>query len=372
MIRSTLLLLTFMSCFLASLDAAKLSLFIGTSGANADGIYHTFFHTELKKFTKPTRIAEINSPNFLTLHPNLNCLYAVCRWDKTAGVIGYYISDSQELTEFTRMECPDGMGCHLTVHPTGRFLLTAQYGAGSIALYPMDQSGNLKKPQIIQHEGGSKVFQNRQDRPHPHWTGFSPCGNYALIPDLGLDQIVIYKLVPEEMKLIRHGIAQAKAGSGPRHMRFSKDGKYIYLLNELDLTVSTFSWNPTSGEANPISTIQALSETQKENESFNSAAEILVHPIGPYVYSSNRGHDSVTVYQIKEAGMLELIQVQPIRGAFPRNINLDPAGNWLFACGQHSGTIGAHQINRNTGRLTYAKGAITRVPDPICIVFSPR
>ena len=104
------------------------------------------------------------------------------------------------------MACPDGGGCHIAVHPSGKFLLTAQYGGGSVALFPIDSSGKLDEPTVTEHKGGSKVVERRQQSPHPHWTGFSPDGKYALVPDLGLDQIVIYKVDPKTGKLrYQHG-----------------------------------------------------------------------------------------------------------------------------------------------------------------------
>jgi len=346
----------------------NLSCFIGTTEKEKGGIYQIDFDSANGRFSSARLVAKASKPNFLTLHPHLPKLYAVASWEKSSGVIGYDISIDNNLTEFFRIANPEGPACHIAVHPTGRFLLTAQYGGGSVALFPLDPKGKIGTPIIIEHSGGAKVHGNRQNSPHPHWCGFSPCGKYALVPDLGLDQVVIYKVDQEVLRLVYHGEAIAAPGSGPRHLRFSKDGKLIYLLNELDLSVHTFAWDAKSGRANSVSIVHALTEEIKSKESFNSAAEILVHPSGSYIYSSNRGHDSITVYKTKEAGMLEVIQVQPIRGAFPRNINLDQAGSWLFACGQHSGTISAHGVNQNTGKLTYQKGAITRVPDPSCLI----
>ena len=146
-----------------------------------------------------------------------------------------------------------------------------------------------------------------------------------MIPDLGLDQIVIYKVDPKKPRISKHGVAQSVPGGGPRHMRFSTDGKFIYLLNELSLSVTTFAWDAKKGTAKTTHHHSRHLEKVKAGESFNSAAEILVHPNGQFVYSSNRGHDTVSVYQANpKTGKLKVIQVQPIRGAFPRNINLTP------------------------------------------------
>ena len=269
------------------------------------------------------------------------------------------------------MACPDGGGCHITVHPSGKFLLTAQYGGGSVALFPLDSSGKLGEPTVTEHEGGSKVVERRQQSPHPHWTGFSPDGKYALVPDLGLDRIVIYKVDPSKPAIHPHGVGQSVPGGGPRHMRFSTDGKFIYLLNELTLSVTTFAWDAAKGTAKTLTTEPALSEQVKEGETFNSSAEILVHPNGRFVYSSNRGHDSVSVYRATpKSGKLKVVQVQPVRGPFPRNVNLTPDATWLLAAGADSNTVAAHRIDPKTGKLRYQRGSVVNVPSPICILFA--
>ena len=341
-------------------------------GKGAKGIYRATFDPANEKFTSAVLAAEIGSPGFLAFHPDGDKLYAVGRWAEGAGVIGYNVKANGDLTEFTKMANPDGGGAHIAVHPSGKFLLTAQYGGGSTALFPLDSSGMLQEPTISEHEGGSRVVGRRQDSPHPHWCGFSPDNKYALVPDLGMDQIVIYKIDLDKPSIKKHGVGQSVAGGGPRHMRFSVDGKFMYLLNELSLSVTTFAWDSEAGTAKRLTTTPALSESTKAAESFNSAAEILVHPNGRFVYSSNRGHDTVSVYNANPStGKLEVVQVQPIRGAFPRNINLDPTSTWLLAAGADSNTIAAHKIDPETGKLTYQRGTIINVPSPICILFKP-
>lgn len=362
-----------LSLFLSPLVSADdCILYIGTGGKKAEGIYQTTFDQATGQFSEVCLSARIDSPGFLTLHPKVDILYAVAKWQKKAGVIGYRIGEDGALSEFTREPCPDGMGCHLAVHPSGKFLLTAQYGGGSVAFFPLDDGGNLSVPTIFKHEGGSKVFEKRQESPHPHWCGFSPCGNYALVPDLGLDRIVVYRIDRERKLISPHGKVISSPGGGPRHMKFSTNGKYLYLLNELSLSVESFSWDPNLGSAASISLVKTLTENEKKAESFNSAAEILVHSSGKWVYSSNRGHDSVTAFKTEKDGSLQTIQKQPIRGAFPRNINFSPDGHWLLAAGQDSNTISAHKIDQANGKLTYLRGATINVPNPICLLFKKR
>ncbi|PAW63463.1 MAG: 3-carboxymuconate cyclase [Verrucomicrobiia bacterium Tous-C2TDCM] len=352
------------------LSAENRHVYFGTGGAGAKGIYHATFNAEKGTLTPAKLAHEIGSPGFLAFSPDGKKLYAAATRENVGGVAAYEVAADGSLEFFHFEPTGDGGAAHLSVHPSGKFLLTAQYGGGSISLLPLDAAGKPGTASVIEHEGGSKVVEGRQDSPHPHYVGYSPDGRFALVPDLGIDGIVIYALDPAKPAITKHGFAASVPGGGPRHLKFSKDGKFLYLLNELSLSTTVFSWDVAAGTAKLLSTTPALSEEAKVAESFNSAAEIVVHPSGGHVYSSNRGHDSVTVYQVKEGGeALDVIQVQPVRGAFPRNINLDPSGRWLLAAGADSHTVAVHAVAAETGKLTYQRGAIIQVPAPICIVF---
>ncbi len=293
-------------------QGAVINVYFGTSGKATKGIYGATFDTERGKLSEAKLVAEIGSPGFLALHPDKQKLYAVGTLAGEAMVVGYHIGESGTLTAFTQSPIRDGRGVHIAVHPSGRFLLTAQYRGGSVALFPLDDRGNLSSPAITEHEGGSMVMPSRQDQPHPHYCGYSPDGRFAFVPDLGLDGIVIYRIDPEKPMITRHGFSPSIPGGGPRHMRFSADGRFIYLLNELTLSVTTFLYDKGAGATRQLSTTPALSEEVKAGEVYNSAAEILVHPNGRFVYSSNRGHDSVTAYSADpDSGRLAVTEVEP-------------------------------------------------------------
>jgi len=367
----SLLLIYAALAYTGSATAENWHVYFGTSGDDAKGIYHSAFDRESGRLSGPELAAEINSPGFLAIHPDGDKLYAVAGFPGGPGVAGYRIGGDGALTPINTSPTGDGGGAHIAVHPSGKFLLTAQYGGGSVALFPLDEDGKLGAATLSKHEGGSRVFQGRQDAPHPHWCGFSPDGRFALVPDLGLDGIVIYRVNAGKLMILRHGFAASVPGGGPRHMRFSPDGRFIYLLNELSLSVTTFAWDAEAGTAKLLATVPTLSEEAKAKEAFNSAAEILVHPSGRTVYSSNRGHDTVSVFRADPAtSALELIQLQPVRGAFPRNINLAPGGGWLLAAGADSNTVSVHRVDPQTGELTYQTRGVINVPGPICIVFA--
>ena len=239
-----------------------------------------------------------------------------------------------------------------------------------MAVFPLAADGTLGAAKLIRHQGGSKVVPQRQDSPHPHYTGWSPDGRFALVPDLGLDGIVIYRVNADAASLERHGFAASVPGGGPRHLKFSPDGKFIYLLNELSVSLSTFAWDASAGTAKLLGTVPSISEAAKARETHNSGAEVLMHPSGRFVYFSNRGHDTVTVFRVDPAtGAAEVAQVQPVRGAFPRNINLAPGAGWLLAAGADSNTVSVHKVDAAAGVLTYQTKGVINVPAPICIVF---
>ena len=361
---------TFGFCVASLAAAAPMPVYFGTGGPGAKGIYRATFDPANGKLTAAELAAEIGSPGFLALHPAGDKLYAVANFPGGPGAIGYKIGAKGELAVINSAPTGDGGGAHIAVHPSGKFLLTAQYGGGSVALFPLDAEGKLGAAQVTKHEGGSGVVKPVQTKPHAHWVGFSPDQKFALVPDLGLDGIVIYRIDLAQPALVKHGFAASVPGGGPRHMRFSPDGKFIYLLNELSLSVTTYAWDAAAGSAKLLATVPALSAEAKGKEHFNSAAEILVHPSGRFVYSSNRGHDTVTVYKADPAtSALQVIQVQPVRGAFPHNINFSPDAGWLLAAGADSNTVSVHKVNPSTGELTYQTKGVINVPAPICILF---
>ncbi|MBL8861073.1 MAG: lactonase family protein [Planctomycetes bacterium] len=346
-------------------------VFFGTEGSRARGIHRASFDGESGRLSAAELVAEAGSPGFLALHPALPVLYAVADLTGGPSVAAYRVGPGGALEALGASPIGDGGGVHVAVHPSGRFLLTAQYGRGSVALFPLDAEGRPGAAQLARHAGGSRVVAQRQDAPHPHGCFFAPDGRFALVPDLGLDGVVIYRIDAQAPSIERHGFATSVAGGGPRHLRFTPDGRFIHLLNELALSVTSYAWDAESGSARRLATVATLTEAEKAGESFNSAAEIVVHPSGRFVYTSNRGHDSISVFAADPAsGALERIQVQPIRGAFPRHIALSPDGAWLLAAGAHSDTVSVHRVDPATGRLTYTTRGVVGVPAPICVLFA--
>ena len=362
------------------LNAESIPVLFGTSTGNksgSEGIYASVLETKTGRLQRPARlVAELNGPGFLVRHPQLDVIYAVAsvpgKWD---GIVAAFNLPSggtlEALTPLGTVETGEGKGTHLAVHPGGKFLVTVQYGDGSIVVLPLDEDGRPKAPtQTIQLEDFTPVNPGRQDGPHPHNITFSQCGSYALVPDLGADCTYIYTVEEDTGQLTLHGRAPCAPGAGPRHMKFSNDGRYAYVLNELALTVDLFKWDAGTGTMEQLQTYETVSKATKDAEQENTAAEIRIHPTGKFLYTSNRGNDSISVFKVDTgSGELERIQIMPARVAWPRNFALDASGRFLVCGGQDSSTAGAFLVDPDTGLLTYVRQSSLVVPSPICVLF---
>jgi 6-phosphogluconolactonase len=258
----------------------------------------------------------------------------------------------------------------LAIHPTGRFLYAAN-GGGSICMLPINEDGSLNEASdFVQHEGSS-VNAKRQQGPHAHSANISPNNRSVYIADLGLDKVLIYDLDLDNGKLVPHDPPSVTVapGEGPRHFAFHPNGQYAYLINEIGNTVNTYAYDVETGN---LTELQSITNLPSDFTGTNHTADIHVSPDGKFVYGSNRGHDSITIYAIDEStGQLTLVGHQSTGGQSPRNIALAPDGNHLLAENQGTGTIVSFVINRDTGELT-AAGHEVEVSRPVCLKFLQR
>jgi 6-phosphogluconolactonase len=248
-------------------------------------------------------------------------------------------------------------------------LIAASYGGGYVVSFPIEPDGRTGPPAtFLSHEGPTGPNTGRQDKPHPHSVTISPDNRFAFVADLGLDRIFTYELSPKDGTISPHDPAffRVEPGAGPRHTKFSTDGTTFYVLDELDCTVTSCRYDGGGGTAKPFQRISTLPDGFKEA---NTASEIRVHPNGRFVYSANRGHDSLAVFaRDPQNGDLTRIEVVPCGGNHPRNFNLTPDGAWLLCAHQHSNGLAAFRVNAHTGRLT-AVGKTVPVPTPVCVLF---
>jgi 6-phosphogluconolactonase len=358
-----------------SASAEKVPVWIGMSaptGGEKEGIYRTTLDSETGALSKPELAAEIGAPGFLAVGPKGDRLYAVCRLpDGESGVAVFEISgDGATLRLLNTQPTGDGESCHVAVDPTGRTLFTAQYGTGSVCAFPLKEDGTIGTRTAHIRHSGTGPNRQRQEGPHPHYVMTDPTNQYLMVPDLGADQIVIYKTDLAAGRITPHGAARSPAGGGPRHMKFHPNGKFAYVLNELDVSVTSYKYDDKAGTMTEFQTITTLPPEMRET--FCTGAEIRMHPSGKFLYTSNRGHDSIAAFRIDpQSGKLIFVEHESIRGCHPRNFNLDPSGNHLIVAGRDSNTLSAFKINQETGGLVYA-GSIVNSPSPICVEFEPQ
>jgi 6-phosphogluconolactonase len=316
----------------------------------------------------------VPNPSFLAVSPHRRTLYAVSEVPALDGEPGGALTafaidaESGELTELNRTSTGSAGPCYVSVDRSGSFALAANYGGGAVTLLPIEDDGRLAAGrETVQHTGRS-VHPERQQAAHPHSIVPDPTGRVALVPDLGLDRIVLYRLDAEAGKLVPARVpwVATRPGAGPRHLAFHPGGRHLFVCNELDSTVTAYAYDAEEGLPRPIQTVSSLPEGFSGT---NYPADIHVHPSGRFLYASNRGHDSIAIFAIDEAsGELAAAGHQSTQGRSPRNFAIDPEGRLLLAANQNSNTIVAFAIDRERGTLE-PTGAVTEVPTPVCVQF---
>lgn len=334
-------------------------------GTSADGIYLANFDSTTGTISQPTLAAKYEKPGFLALHPKKPILYSIGGGNKVAA---FSIADDHSLKFINEADSGGTGPCHLVMDLTGTTLAVANYGGGSVATLRVDADGKIGNIVSNFKIQGSGPHPERQKAAHTHGVYFNKANNQLFAPDLGTDETLIYKFNPDSSEITPHNPAALKAppGSGPRHMDFSPDEKHAYVINELTNTVTVAAYDPKSGSLTDIQTIPTLPADFKEA---NKTAEIEVHPNGKFVYGSNRGHNSIVVYQRDpNTGKLTFLQHAPCGGDFPRHFVIDPSGKWLLCGHQNSNTLSILSLNPETGILGEPKSTI-QTPSPICILF---
>ncbi len=355
-------------------DAEKFWVFVGTYTDGASkGIYRMELDTGTGKLSEPTLAAEMSNPSFLAVHPSQKYLFAVGENSGSkSGVVASFALDprSGELTKINQESTVGDGPCHLVVDATGKNVLVANYGGGSVAVLPIGTDGKLgPASEFIQHKG--KVFDpRRQGAPHAHSINLDKANRFAVVADLGLDRVFVYKFDPTNGKLAPNDppAAKVKDRSGPRHFAFHPDGKHAYVINEINCTVTAFDYDPVRGILTEIQTIPTMPVPVEPR---HSTAEVVVHPSGKFLYGSNRGHDSVVVYSIEPGtGRLKLVEYQLTGGKTPRNFVVDPTGSYVLAENMGSNTIVVFRVNPETGALE-PTGQVVKLPAACCVKFVP-
>jgi 6-phosphogluconolactonase len=351
---------------------AKFWVFVGTyTDGESKGIYRMTLEPATGKLSEPVLAAELDNPSFLAVHPSRQYLYAVNETAGKGAVTAFSLDPENGALAKLNQQSSGGDGpCYLVVDAEGKNVLVANYGGGSVAVLPIENDGSLAPASdLIQHTG--KVFDPaRQGKPHAHSVNLDGANHFAVVADLGLDRLFVYKFAPEEGKLTPNDppALKLKDRSGPRHFAFHPDGKHAYLINEIDCTVTALNYDPDRGVLTAFQTVPTMPVAVEPR---HSTAEVVVHPSGKFLYGSNRGHDSLAVFAINpENGRLTLVEYEPTGGKTPRNFAIDPTGAYLLAENQSSDTIVVFRIDPATGALD-PSGQVVAVPSPSCVKFVP-
>jgi 6-phosphogluconolactonase len=357
--------------FTLSVAAQKESyLLIGTyTGGKSEGIYVYKFNTATAD-NSFVSVAKSSNPSFLTVSPNKKFVYAVnenadsTRFTVGGNISAFSFNDSNGiLTEINKQPSGGKHPCYVSIDKTGSWLFAGNYSSGSIGVLHANANGSLDSlHQTIQHEG-SGPDKARQQGPHVHSTFLTPDNKYLLVPDLGIDKVMVYSFDKNKGVLEYTSAAVSTPGNGPRHLSFSRDNKFVYLVEEMSGSVVCYKLN--NGHLQFEQRIVALPADFK---GVVGAADIHVSPNGNFLYCSNRGDaNSITIFSIdKTNGHLAVTGQQSTMGKTPRNFNFDPSGNFLLVANQNSDDIFIFKMDQQTGLLTYT-GKKIEVPNPVCI-----
>ncbi|HUS71602.1 MAG TPA: lactonase family protein [Sedimentisphaerales bacterium] len=358
---------------LTTASADSLRVYFGTytsRGENSSkGIYRSTLDLETGKLSKPVLAAEAGNPSFIELHPNGKFLYAVSESGRVGSVSAYALNGDTGELRFLNQRPSGGAGpCHVSIDHAGKNLLVANYGSGSASVVPIKSDGRLGEPTGFVQHTGSSVNTRRQKTPHAHSINVSPDNRFAFVADLGIDKVMIYKLDIEKGTIVANSppFAKVRPGAGPRHFAFHPNGKYAYVINELDCTVTAFAYEAASGALTAIKTITTL---PNGFDGSNGCAEIRAHPSGKFLYGSNRGHDSIVVYRVDpDRGTLTFVEHETADIKTPRNFNIDPTGRFCLVANQGKDSVVVFRINQDTGALE-PTGHNISVAKPVCVRF---
>lgn len=354
--------------FAAPQSSSDYFVYVGVYGK---GVYAYRFHPSAAKLDELGMVGAVKNPSFLAADPEYKYLFAVSELEgKTDGDVASFAIDRAKgsLRALNSVSSAGVAPCHLVVDHTGKMLIVANYGTGGVSSYPIENDGRIGNRASLMTAEGSSVNHERQEGPHAHEVVLSSDNRLAYVPDLGLDRIRIYQINPSDAKLAPHNppYLPINPGFGPRHMAFSPDGKYGYVVSELKSFVTVFA-----REGEGWKQIQTISTLPEGFTGDNAPGEIFTDRAGKFVYASNRGPGTIAVFSVDPAdGTLKQIQVAATGGTFPRGVELDPTGRYMFAGDQKADQFVLFRVDPDSGKLALT-GQVFNVPSPVSFLFVP-
>ena len=342
----------------------------GYASVEQPGILSFSFDESTGEIRQVGSYTGVNTPSFVIAHPNGKWLYAVSETGKDShGVLGSvwsfrFIREPFSIQPINEQTSSGDWPCHLQLDATGSWLIATNYGTGNAALYPLQADGSLgEMTDFVQHHGTGPNTA-RQEGPHAHSSIFTPDNRFAIIADLGIDQLVIYEFESSTGKLLLHSSVNTTPGAGPRHLVFHPNGKWLYTSNELNSTVSLYEYDSANGTLVDKQNIPTIPSDSAEN----IVADIHISDSGQRLYVSNRGHNSIAVYDIGPDGNLTLVNIPTCGGNWPRNFGLSPSGQFLLVANQYSNEICVLPIREGVEALG-APVARVAVTGASCVQF---
>ncbi len=362
---------------------AYVGTYTGKDG-NGKGIYLYEMNPSTGELSEGKLVSDVPSPTWLSFDPFQNHLYATSETSNgkaTGSVNAFSIDRSNGQLSLLNTISSEGAGpAHLSVHPSGRYVLVANYGGGSVAVLPILTGGELGPATDVKAGKGAVGSEHPtsappgsfaisgHDAPHAHMIHSDPSGRFVVSTDLGLDQIVVWRFDAEKGTLNNPRLLALPSGDGPRHFVFHPNGKWLYSLQEEASTLALLDYDAAKGA---LALKQAVSTLPASFAGTSFGSGITISPDGRFLYVANRLHDSITHFSIGRGGRLARAGETWTRGDYPRSFEIDPTGNFFCSCNHRSDAITTFRIHRETGNLTFT-GRYTPVGSPAAIVFLAR
>ncbi|MFS0821183.1 lactonase family protein [Bacillus sp. 1P02SD] len=345
---------------------SKFNGYVGTyTKGDSKGIYSFTLDTDEQKITDVKLAAELGNPTYVTVSQDNRFLYSVVK-DGEAGGVAAYSVDSQtgELKQLNNDVSEGASPCHVSVNKANNQVVTGNYHKGTIELYSLNsETGSIESSlSVVAHEG--KGPHERQEKPHTHFSGFTPDEKYIVAIDLGIDKLITYEVIDGALKEVNS--LSVRPGSGPRHIAFHPNGKYAYIMTEISNEVVALSYDSSIGSFTELQYISTIPSDFTEN---SQGSAVHISKDGKFVYAGNRGHNSIAVFQVNEAtGELALVEMVSSEGDWPRDFVFDPTEKFIVGSNQESNNLVLYARDEQTGKLSLVDSDIT-VPFPVCVKF---